>query len=71
MTNPCTVKRELLVAYSDAVKTHSELVFGLNEAKERISADEYLSLTSLIEQWRARTDRERIALENHIEEHGC
>ena len=54
MTNPCMMKSELLVTYSDCVKTCAELVFGLNETAEHMSADEYRSLTAIIEEWRLR-----------------
>ena len=70
-TNPCIVKSELLVTYSDRVKTYAELVFGLNEAAEQMSDDEYRRLTAIIEEWRLRANMERTALENHVHEHGC
>jgi hypothetical protein len=71
MMEPCSVKRALLLSHSDAAKVYADLVSSLYDTAGKVSEVERKSLHAIVERWRARTELERMALEEHIKQHGC
>ena len=71
MSEPCSVKRALLLSHSNTAKVYADLVSNLYDNTGKVSQFERKSLHAIVERWRSRTEQERLALEDHIEQHGC
>jgi hypothetical protein len=67
----CEEKTRLLAEYETATKRFSEAVTETQRKMGTSAKSEYERLNRASEDARARSDRGRIALEQHIEAHGC
>ena len=71
MTTLCTAKTALLLTYSDAAKRYCEAVTELDDRLGTISKDEADRLYRVAEDHRASSENARLAMEEHVREHGC
>jgi hypothetical protein len=70
MTNPCTEKTALLMAYTHATKIYYEAVTSLSQTETR-SQLEFRQLKDLAEESRKNVEAARNAMDLHIRTHGC
>ena len=72
MTQPCTTKRSLLLAWQTATEAYSralqELGRGLGNA---FSREAYHTLKENADKTRVQSVEKRAAFQQHLEEHGC
>jgi len=67
----CIEKRRLVETYQQATASFSRQLTILNERLGTSPRDEYDSLRRAVDTERVRSEQARLALEQHVADHGC
>jgi len=67
----CPEKANLLNEYDTAAAEFSRTVTVLNRRMGIMSREDYVRILRFSEQARIRSEQARLALERHVNEHGC
>jgi hypothetical protein len=67
----CIEKRRLVDSYQQATANFSRQLTILNERLGTSPRDEYDSLRRAVDAERVRSEQARLALEQHVADHGC
>jgi len=67
----CADKQHLLQAWEAAVSEYSRAVSVLKARLGVLAREEYVKLQRFTDDARAHAEERRIALEKHVQEHGC
>jgi hypothetical protein len=71
MPTACPVKTDLILAYSDIAKIYCEAVTQLHDRINVASKQECDELMQQADETRFASEKARLAVENHINQHGC
>ena len=67
----CIEKRRLVETYQQATASFSRQLTILNQRLGTSPRDEYDSLRRVVDTERVRSEQARLALEQHVADHGC
>jgi hypothetical protein len=68
---PCEKRARLLTFYRSTVSIYSASVNDLTLMRSMITLQEYSRLSAAVEKARMASETARLALDRHMEEHGC
>ena len=69
--NVCDHKAELILQYTRSTREYAEAVAYLQLTMETLSRDDYRKLSAYVEKIRGASEAARLALDQHVAEHGC
>ena len=67
----CEEKSRLVLAYEATTKNFAASITELQQKMGTSSKDEYERLRRIVDETRVKSEQSRLALEQHIAEHGC
>ena len=71
MASSCALKTAMLMSYSDAASKYCQAVTELDEQVGYVPRGEYERIHNLTEEARLSVERARLAMEEHVRQHGC